>query len=379
MPVRRWFVPGTVILAFAGCTDHLMQPYPASPPVVQPQTAGVQAMSYDAYGRPVPQRRMSITEPVPAPMQQAAPAPLHEPERIFAAADRIDSADRIDTGSDPYRYTATAGNHREPVNLTSGAREHATGAGRAGDAAITGMTGGHTTTTAAGHSATGGQHWSYAGAEGPEHWGDLSPAFRTCASGKAQSPVDLASASRGAHSELHFNYRQTPLGIRNNGHTVQIDYAPGSWLEIEGMRYDLLQLHVHAPSEHVVNGRTAPMELHLVHQNRHGQLAVVGVMIDAGPVNPLIAAMRAYTPAEGDPVAVPGVHVSAADVLPPRLDYFRYTGSLTTPPCSEGVAWHVLDQPITASPMDIQALAAAMPHNNARPVQALNARRLTLD
>lgn len=369
MPVRRWFIPGTVILAFAGCTDHLMQPYPASPPVVQPQTAGVQAMSYDAYGRPVPQRRMSITEPVPAPMQQAAPAPLHEPERIFAAADRID------TGSDPYRYTATAGNHREPVNLTSGAREHATGAGRAGD-----MTGGHTTTTTtAGHAATGGRHWSYAGAEGPEHWGDLSPAFRTCASGKAQSPVDLASASRGAHSELHFNYRQTPLGIRNNGHTVQIDYAPGSWLEIEGMRYDLLQLHVHAPSEHVVDGRTAPMELHLVHQNRHGQLAVVGVMIDAGPVNPLIAAMRAYTPAEGDPVAVPGVHVSAADVLPPRLDYFRYTGSLTTPPCSEGVAWHVLDQPITASPMDIQALAAAMPHNNARPVQALNARRLTLD
>ncbi|MCB9942559.1 MAG: carbonic anhydrase family protein [Geminicoccaceae bacterium] len=354
MWVRRSSGVGAILVLLSACSTNMMPMFG--------QGSQQQPMTYDMYGQPpAPVRRMSIADP-PAPVMQP-PAASYQSDRIFA------SADRIDVGPDPYRYSAGGqepGKRSEPMQLT-GLDSH-------------GVPPKHEAPSSHGASkGGGGGHWSYSGPDGPEHWGDLSPDYKACATGKAQSPIDLASARRGVHEDLQFHYGRVPLQIRNNGHTLQIDYAPGSWLDIEGMRYELLQFHIHAPSEHVVDGRSAPMEVHLVHQNRHGQLAVVGVMIDAGPMNPVLAAMEAYKPPEGPPAVVPGVFVNAADLLPPRHDYFRYTGSLTTPPCSEGVAWHVLDQPMTTSLDNLRDLAAAMPPHNARPAQALNGRRVTLD
>lgn len=229
------------------------------------------------------------------------------------------------------------------------------------------------------HGNAGGHavHWTYAGAEGPEHWGDLSPNFAACKSGRMQSPIDIASAATGlaVGAPGHgFAYQEVPLSIVHNGHTVQLNYAPGSSMSIEGQQYDLLQIHFHAPSEHTVDGEAFPMEAHFVHMDSHGGLAVIGVMIEEGAANAALADAWAHLPAhETVETTVADVSVNAGAVLPSDGRYHHYKGSLTTPPCSEGVRWFVLSQPITMSAAQIQKFeAAAAP--NARPVQPLNSR-----
>ena len=229
------------------------------------------------------------------------------------------------------------------------------------------------------HGNAGGHavHWTYAGAEGPEHWGDLSPNFAACKSGRMQSPIDIASAATGLVVGVPghgFAYQDVPLSIVHNGHTVQLNYAPGSSMSIEGQQYDLLQFHFHAPSAHTVDGKAFPMEAHFVHMDSHGGLAVIGVMIEEGAANAALADAWAHLPAhEAVETTVSDVSVNAGAVLPPDGRYHHYKGSLTTPPCSEGVRWFVLSQPITMSAAQIQKFeAAAAP--NARPVQPLNSR-----
>ena len=229
------------------------------------------------------------------------------------------------------------------------------------------------------HGNAGGHavHWTYAGAEGPEHWGDLSPDFAACKSGRMQSPIDIAPAATGlvVGAPGHgFAYLDVPLSVVHNGHTVQLNYAPGSSMSIEGQQYDLLQFHFHAPSEHTVDGEAFPMEAHFVHMDSHGGLAVIGVMIEEGAANAALADAWAHLPAhETVETTVADVSVNAGAVLPSDGRYHHYKGSLTTPPCSEGVRWFVLSQPITMSAAQIQKFeAAAAP--NARPVQPLNSR-----
>ena len=229
---------------------------------------------------------------------------------------------------------------------------------------------------AAGHAV----HWSYAGAEGPGHWGDLSPDFAACKSGRMQSPIDIDADASGlaVGAPSHdFAYREAPLSILHNGHTVQLNYAPGSSMSIQGQQYELLQFHFHAPSEHTVGGRVFPMEAHFVHQDSHGGLAVVGLLIEeGGAANAALADAWAHLPAhETAEQMIADVSVNAAALLPPDGRYHHYMGSLTTPPCSEGVRWFVLAQPISMSAAQIQKFeAAAAP--NARPVQPLNTRLL---
>jgi len=228
---------------------------------------------------------------------------------------------------------------------------------------------------ASGHAV----HWSYAGAEGPEHWGDLSPAFAACKSGRMQSPIDIADDATGLAvdaSDHDYAYQETPLSILHNGHTVQLNYAPGSSMSVQGHKYDLLQFHFHAPSEHTVGGKPYPMEAHFVHQDSHGGLAVIGVLIAEGVANDALADAWAHLPAHETPEQmIADVNVSASAVLPADGRYHHYKGSLTTPPCSEGVRWFVLTQPISMSAAQIKKFEdAAGP--NARPVQPLNARLL---
>lgn len=220
-------------------------------------------------------------------------------------------------------------------------------------------------------------HWGYEGERGPAHWGDLAPEFATCATGRAQSPIDLAGnpTRDRAAAPLAFRYQPTPLAVKNNGHTLQVDYAPGSSATINGDRYDLLQFHFHAPSEHTVNGRPAAMELHLVHRNAAGKLAVVGVLIEAGAANPELARLWENAPTE-EGTSAPNGSINAANLLPASQGtLYHYTGSLTTPPCSEDVDWNVLAVPIQASPAQI-AQFRQLYDGNARPVQALNRRTL---
>jgi carbonic anhydrase len=209
---------------------------------------------------------------------------------------------------------------------------------------------------------------------GPQHWGELDPSFSACASGKNQSPVDLAGFLEADLPPIAFDYASRATELLHNGHTVQATQAAGSTILVQGRAFELKQFHFHAPSENRVEGRSFPMEGHLVHADREGNIAVVAVLYTEGAPNEAMADLWKHLPRQpGERNALPE-GVDPAGLLPPNRDYYRFNGSLTTPPCSEGVWWLVMKQPVTASPEQIQAFSAALGHANNRPVQAVNAR-----
>ena len=221
-------------------------------------------------------------------------------------------------------------------------------------------------------------HWGYSGAAGPDHWGELSTSYAACSDGHEQSPVDIPAGAPLNPASIKFNYQPGALTIFNNGHTIRADYAKGSSIEIEGKTYNLLQFHFHAKSEHTLNGTAWPMEVHFVHQAADGELAVVGALINAGAANAAYAPVLAHLPAtEGDPETVGGVTIDAAAMLPADRTYYRYEGSLTTPPCTEGVNWFVLHGGLEFSAAQIAAFTALFP-NDARPVVPLGSRTFLL-
>jgi carbonic anhydrase len=222
-------------------------------------------------------------------------------------------------------------------------------------------------------------HWGYDGPIAPESWGQLSPEFALCGLGRAQSPIDLVGATPAAVAPVTYAYQPTPLVILNNGHTIQVNCGQPNGITLDGVRYDLLQFHFHAPSEHTVAGRHAAMEVHLVHRSAQGELAVVGVLIEHGAWHPGLAGVWAHLPAKVGPAQdIPGVSVDPQALLPPNRRGYRYEGSLTTPPCSEGVHWIVLADPIEMSPIQVAAFEAIM-RGNYRPVQPLNDRTIWIE
>ena len=220
-------------------------------------------------------------------------------------------------------------------------------------------------------------HWSYGGESNPTQWGKLSPNFATCESGRNQSPINITGAVKGKPAQIVFNYKPTPLVIVNNGHTIQVNYAPGSTVNINGEEYALLQFHFHTPSEHTIEGKASAMELHLVHRNAAGQLAVVGIMMKEGVANPLIDQIWKNIPSTGKTNAVSNVTINAANLLPKANAYFSYAGSLTTPPCSESVKWNVLVEPMTVSEEQINEFEKIY-QVDARPVKPTNGRIIEL-
>ena len=211
-------------------------------------------------------------------------------------------------------------------------------------------------------------HWSYEGETGPQHWGGLAPEFDTCSIGTHQTPINLTGAVGDEAAAFEFDYRSVAMHIVNNGHTIQINPDAGCAITVDGERYDLVQFHFHHPSEHLVDGRAFDMELHLVHKSAKSGLAVVGTFITAGEHNANLAPfLEAMPHSEGIVVDTEGQFDPAA-LIPATQSFYRYTGSLTTPPCSEGLTWTVFRDPIEASPPQIRAFAALFP-NNARPVQ----------
>ena len=218
------------------------------------------------------------------------------------------------------------------------------------------------------------QHWGYEGEAGPQNWGKLDPNFGVCASGKNQSPIDLNGFIEADLKALKLDYSAGIVDILNNGHTVQINYAAGSSLAVDGLRFELKQFHFPAPSENKINAKHFSLEGHLVHADKDGNLAVLAVMFQEGAANTLLAKLWEKMPNKAGEKSAPATGLSVSQLLPNERDYYRFNGSLTTPPCSEGVSWFVIKKPATASKAQIQQFSKAIGFANNRPIQSKNAR-----
>ena len=226
----------------------------------------------------------------------------------------------------------------------------------------------HAPKAGAAHAAP---HWDYEGAMGPENWGKEFP---TCSKGKAQSPLDIKGPFAKVRYSVNPDYKSGPLNIVNNGHTIQVNVPTGSKIRIDGIAYDLLQFHFHRPSEELVDGKPAAMVIHFVHKSPDGKLAVLGVLLEEGNDNPNIKVLWQHAPRrEGPAVAVPNVMFNPGDLLPRDRNFWSYGGSLTTPPCTEGVNFYILKSKINISRPQLVQFPFK---RNARPVQALNGRTI---
>ena len=225
---------------------------------------------------------------------------------------------------------------------------------------------------AGGHK--GKAHWGYDGEEGPGHWGYLSHDYVMCSAGKNQSPINLTSMVEGDLPQLTIKYYGQGTEVVNNGHTIQVNIADGSTLRVKGHTFSLKQFHFHNPSENTIDGKFFPLEGHFVHLDEQGNIAVVAVMFEEGAVNLELEKAWSQMPEHAGEKAILEEAVNPANLLPAGRDYYRFNGSLTTPPCTEGVNWFVLKDAITASKSQIEKFKEIMGHPNNRPVQPLNSR-----
>ena len=217
-------------------------------------------------------------------------------------------------------------------------------------------------------------HWRYSGTAGPAKWGDMKPEFAACKTGKTQSPIDIRDAVAADLPPIAFAYKPAPFRIIDNGHTIQVNVPPGSSISVGGTSYDLVQFHFHRPSEEKINGKAAAMVVHLVHRAADGTLAVVGILLKKGREHPLVTTLWNNLPADKEKEhAIDNVSIDPSTLLPADRGYYTFTGSLTTPPCTEGVTWYVLKAPTEISAAQV-ARFGKLYRRNARPVQPVNER-----
>jgi len=220
-----------------------------------------------------------------------------------------------------------------------------------------------------------GVHWGYQGDVGPAYWASLQPEFSACL-GKNQSPIDVAAQRVAAEmNPIRFDYEAGGYEVVNNGHTLQVNMEPGSTIIVDGIRFDLKQFHFHSPSENHIGGKSYPLEAHLVHADEQGSLAVVAIMFEQGKDNAIVGAAWSHAPTRQGTNALPS-KLSASGLLPEKRAYYRYSGSLTTPPCSEGVRWILLKEPMTVTGDQLAAFRKTVGFSNNRPVQPINARSI---
>ncbi len=220
-------------------------------------------------------------------------------------------------------------------------------------------------------------HWDYTGLGGPDNWGKLKPEFATCGSGNRQSPIDINDGIRVDLAPIEFNYLPSYFRIVDNGHTVQVNLGTGSTIRVMGRTYDLLQFHFHRPSEFRIGGRGYDMEAHLVHQDLDGRLAVVSVMLERGTAHPIVQTLWNNLPLEQQTSYAPEIVIDPNELLPVDRRYATFMGSLTTPPCTEGVMWMVMRQPVQVSVEQISIFSRLHPMN-ARPLQDMAGRLIKM-
>jgi len=217
------------------------------------------------------------------------------------------------------------------------------------------------------------EHWDYQGSGGPERWGRMKPEFAKCSSGTRQSPIDIRDGIKVELDPLQFDYKPSAFKVVDNGHTIQVNVGPGNAIEVMGQRFELVQFHFHRPSEERIDGKAFDMVAHLVHKNLEGRLAVVAVLLEKGSAQPVVQSVWNNLPLEkGDEIAA-RAPLDLNRLLPAERGYFTYMGSLTTPPCSEGVLWMVMKQPVAISAEQIDIFARLYPMN-ARPIQSASGR-----
>jgi carbonic anhydrase len=219
-------------------------------------------------------------------------------------------------------------------------------------------------------------HWEYEGKAGPAHWGSLEHDFESCKLGKEQSPIDISTKSveKANLPAIQTSYKNSSGELVNNGHTIQINLADGGSATVPSGSYKLLQFHFHTPSEEKIDGKNFPLVAHLVHKSDAGNLAVIGVLFKEGKENQALKEIFSALPAKEGKEALKS-NFDASSLLPSTMGYYAFKGSLTTPPCSEGVAWQVLKTPVEISKAQIQAFKKIF-KMNARPVQPLNQRKV---
>ncbi len=219
-------------------------------------------------------------------------------------------------------------------------------------------------------------HWDYLGVENPSHWGMLSKEYQTCETGNRQSPINITMAHHGDHHQkLEFHYQTSQLHEMNNGHTIQVSHVSGCRVDLNDRKYKLRQFHFHAPSEHHIEGKAFPMEMHLVHQDNDGHILVIAVMMETDATQPVLRKLWKWLPEQREKeVSIP-LELSLTEILPTNTHHFTYSGSLTTPPCTEGVQWIVLKEPMHVTQQDVDQFVHIIGHN-ARPIQPLRHRHI---
>ncbi len=226
------------------------------------------------------------------------------------------------------------------------------------------------------HKTEHAKHWGYTGDVAPKNWSELNPKFNMCSEGKQQSPINLVATSDIELPALDMNYTTGSKSIINNGHTVQVNITEGSTFTIGKDVYELKQFHFHTPSENNINAKSFPLEAHFVHATKEGKLAVIAVMFEEGEANPILAKMwKKFPKLEEGTEAKCGLTSDEVNALMPKnKDYYQFMGSLTTPPCSEEVKWHVYKTPLTISKEQVKQFFDIYGHTNNRPIQDTNKR-----
>jgi carbonic anhydrase len=224
--------------------------------------------------------------------------------------------------------------------------------------------------------AAGDAHWGYEGKTGPDNWGNLNQEFATCKLGQQQAPIDIPTKSLSkATAAIKPAYKASPGDIINNGHTIQLVLSDAGGANLSGVDYKYLQTHFHSPGEEKVDGKSYPFNAHIVHQSADGKLAVIGVFFKEGAENPVLKDVFAQMPDKEGKVALKAA-INPSGLLPKSLAYYSYSGSLTTPPCSEGVTFYILKTPMEMSKAQLEQFKKLYPMN-ARPTFPLNGRKIT--
>ena len=218
-------------------------------------------------------------------------------------------------------------------------------------------------------------NWSYSGLTGPEMWGDMKPEYKLCKSGKLQSPIDLIWSRPQTKSEIRFAYNESDYQMIDNGHTIKATFSPGNKIWISGKEYNLVQMHFNSESEHTISVTQYHLEDHFVHKNDKGELAVLGVLFVEGNTNPYLESMWQQLPSQKNRSVASTVRFNPRHLIPQIMTHYNYSGSLTTPPCSEGVNWNVFNTPLELSSEQLNHFRVLYA-NNYRPVQPTNSRRV---
>lgn len=311
--------------------------------------------------------------PAAEPASAAAQSPLVQQVRAAVAAHKSGQVKQVSLVINPAEArTASSAAPRVAAADHGGHGGGTSGTSREYIRAKAAALAGHAEPSGGGHGA----HWDYEGENGPDRWSQLKPEFNACALGKRQSPIHIQStdAVPGPAEPIEFHYSGSGGSVVNNGHTIQVDIQGHNYIKVRGTAYQLVQFHFHHPAEEKVNYKGFAMVAHLVHKNEAGQLAVVAVLMDVGANNPFMQKVWTRMPLDtNDRVPLPDELLNLNELLPQDQRYYQFMGSLTTPPCTEGVLWMVLKQPVTLGADQLKLFTRLFPMN-ARPVQAVNGR-----